>query len=138
MAYRALEDIMVEEIGAAGVPPDEAERLHAGLRRILLESGSSGPEAWDAISKRLLSPDFPFPLHQMMYYGCYCVASTNIGRLLQRRGKELLGSRYKDPISSFTDFQEFSVDNPEVLLKGTAGVHCVLYYLSGLFMFVLN
>ncbi|RWW12333.1 hypothetical protein GW17_00024003 [Ensete ventricosum] len=71
MAYRALEDITVEEIGAAGVPPDEAERLHAGLRRILLESGSSGPEAWDAISKRLLSPDLPFPLHQMMYYGCY-------------------------------------------------------------------
>ncbi|CAL9057221.1 probable acyl-activating enzyme 17, peroxisomal [Musa acuminata AAA Group] len=133
MAYRPLEDITVEEIGAAGVPPDEAERLHACLRRILLETGSSGPEAWDAISKRLLSPDLPFPLHQMMYYGCYvgfdsepppawipneeCAASTNTGRLLQRRGKELLGLRYKDPISSFTDFQEFSVANPEAYWK---------------------
>ena len=39
---------------------------------------------------------------------------TNAGRLLERRGKEFLGSRYKDPINSFSDFQEFSVSNPEV------------------------
>ena len=40
---------------------------------------------------------------------------TNVGQLLEKRGKEFLGSRYKDPISSFSDFQEFSVSNPEVL-----------------------
>lgn len=39
---------------------------------------------------------------------------TNVGQLLERRGKEFLGSRYKDPMSSFSDFQEFSVSNPEV------------------------
>lgn len=39
---------------------------------------------------------------------------TNVGQLLERRGKEFLSSRYKDPISSFSDFQEFSVSNPEV------------------------
>ncbi|XP_024032651.1 probable acyl-activating enzyme 17, peroxisomal, partial [Morus notabilis] len=39
---------------------------------------------------------------------------TNVGKLLERRGKEFLGSRYKDPISNFSDFQEFSVTNPEV------------------------
>lgn len=42
---------------------------------------------------------------------------TNVGQLLERRGKEFLGSRYKDPISSFSDFQEFSVSNPEVYWK---------------------
>lgn len=41
-------------------------------------------------------------------------ALTNVGRLLERRGKEFLGSAYKDPITSFSDFQIFSVSNPEV------------------------
>ncbi|XP_038879186.1 probable acyl-activating enzyme 17, peroxisomal isoform X2 [Benincasa hispida] len=40
--------------------------------------------------------------------------STNIGKLLERRGKEFLGSSYRDPLSSFSSFQEFSVSNPEV------------------------
>lgn len=40
--------------------------------------------------------------------------STNVGKLLERRGKEFLGLRYKDPISNFSDLQEFSVANPEV------------------------
>lgn len=39
---------------------------------------------------------------------------TNVGQMLERHGKEFLGSRYKDPISSFSHFQEFSVSNPEV------------------------
>ena len=52
--------------------------------------------------------------------GC-CITSgtailTNVGQLLERRGKEFLGSKYKDPISSFSDLQEFSVSNPEVVL----------------------
>lgn len=42
---------------------------------------------------------------------------SNVGKLLQRRGAEMLGARYKDPISSFLDFQEFSVSNPEVFFN---------------------
>lgn len=41
---------------------------------------------------------------------------TNVGKLLEKRGKEFLGSAYKDPITSFSDFQKFSVSNPEVWL----------------------
>lgn len=67
-----------------------------------------------------------------MYYGCYKdfgpdppawlpdpenAASTNIGKLLETRGREFLGSKYKDPISSFSDFQQFSISNPEVFWK---------------------
>lgn len=40
---------------------------------------------------------------------------TNVWQLLERRGKEFLGSAYKDPITSFDAFQKFSVSNPEVL-----------------------
>lgn len=43
-------------------------------------------------------------------------ALTNVGKLLEKRGKEFLGSAYKDPITSFSDFQKFSVSNPEVWL----------------------
>ncbi|XP_042382139.1 probable acyl-activating enzyme 17, peroxisomal [Zingiber officinale] len=126
-------DVTAEEIEATGVPPVVAQRLHAALRRILSERGTSGPEAWDAISKQLLSPRLPFPLHQMLYYGCYRgfrpdpppawlpdkenAAATNIGRVLQKRGKELLGDKYKDPASSFPDLQAFSVANPEAYWK---------------------
>lgn len=39
---------------------------------------------------------------------------TNVGKLLEEHGKEFLGSKYVDPISSFASFQEFSVSNPEV------------------------
>ncbi|XP_078443646.1 acyl-activating enzyme 17 isoform X2 [Wolffia australiana] len=39
--------------------------------------------------------------------------STNIGRLLQKHGERFLGSAYKDPVSSFLEFQKFSSSNPE-------------------------
>lgn len=38
---------------------------------------------------------------------------TNIGRVLTARGGKLLVS-FKDPIASFQDFYELSVENPEV------------------------
>ena len=41
---------------------------------------------------------------------------TNVGGLLERRGREFLGDDYKDPVSSFSKFQEFSVSNPEVTI----------------------
>lgn len=71
MAYKAVAEVTAEEIAATGVPMEEAWRIHLGLRKVISERGGSGPEAWDAISKRLLSPTLPFPLHQMLYYGCY-------------------------------------------------------------------
>lgn len=71
MAYAALDRIWSEDIAAVGVASDEAEKLRVALREVLRESGSSGPEAWREISKRLLNPNLPFPFHQMLYYGCY-------------------------------------------------------------------
>ncbi|XP_008782050.1 probable acyl-activating enzyme 17, peroxisomal [Phoenix dactylifera] len=133
MAYESLDRITAEKISAVGMPSDEAERLHGELARILRDHGNSGPETWKEISRRLLSPDLPFPFHQMMYYGSYegydsdtppawipdkeSAVLTNIGRVLERHGKEFLGSGYKDPISSFSDFQKFSVSNPEAYWK---------------------
>ncbi|KAJ4730998.1 Acetyl-coenzyme A synthetase [Rhynchospora pubera] len=129
MAYQALDKISSEEISAVGVPADEAEQLHVALGEIIKKHGASGPATWREISSRMLTPEQPFALHQMMYYGCYRTYAsstppawipnlddavlTNIGRLLEKRGKEILGSGYKDPISSFSEFQKFSVSDPE-------------------------
>ncbi|ONK69440.1 uncharacterized protein A4U43_C05F22910 [Asparagus officinalis] len=131
--YRSLSEITADQISAVGIPSDEAESLHRELRRMLRDHGSSARDTWKCISKRMLNPNQPFALHQMMYYGCYkdypsdtppawfpdeeSVALTNVGQLLMKRGRELLGSRYEDPITSFSELQKFSVSNPEVYWK---------------------
>ncbi|KAJ6794858.1 putative acyl-activating enzyme 17, peroxisomal [Iris pallida] len=149
MAHVSLDEITPEKISvAAGIPSGEAEALHAGLRRVLRElhgSRGGGPDAWRSISRELLNPDLPFAFHQMMYYGCYrdrpsgappppawfpdedSAGLTNIGQVLERRGKELLGSKYQDPISNFSDLQKFSVSNPEAYWKMVFEEMCISF-----------
>lgn len=130
MAYQTLDRITVSDIVAVGIPFEGAEMLHQQLAQILQNYGTATPHTWKNISKKLLNPNIPFAFHQMMYYGCYkgtnldpppawipdpeTAISTNIGQVLERHGRQFLGSRYKDPISSFAEFQEFSVLYPEV------------------------
>ncbi|KAI8028645.1 putative acyl-activating enzyme 17, peroxisomal [Camellia lanceoleosa] len=113
MAYKALDCITSSDGEALGLPSEGAERFYQNLNEIIRNYGSATPETWQRVSKHLLDPDLPFSLHQMMERA----ASTNVGQLLERRGKEFLDSRYKDPISSFSSFQNFSVSNPEVYWK---------------------
>ncbi|XP_023529559.1 probable acyl-activating enzyme 17, peroxisomal [Cucurbita pepo subsp. pepo] len=132
MDYRALDSITVTDIKALGIASEVADELHGLLTDIIRSYGNGSPETWCHISKRVLSPDLPFSFHQMMYYGCYkhygsdppawmpeleSAVFTNVGQLLERRGKEFLGSNYRDPITSFSSFQEFSVSSPEVYWK---------------------
>ncbi|KAL0890514.1 hypothetical protein Bca101_014497 [Brassica carinata] len=130
MAYKSLDSITRSDIEALGISDDVSYKLLRDLDDIIRNHGSATPpERWIEISRRILHPDLPFSFHQMMYYGCYKdfgpdppawlpdpkVASlTNVGGLLERRGREFLGDNYENPISSFSSFQEFSVSNPEV------------------------
>ncbi|XP_060204863.1 probable acyl-activating enzyme 17, peroxisomal isoform X1 [Lycium barbarum] len=126
--YKPLYSVTIEDIQALGMSSITAAQLHRKLTEIVAAYGNDATKTWQHISQHLLSPDLPFSFHQMMYYGSYfhygpdppawlpdskAAKLTNIGKLLERRGKELLGSSYKDPISSFSDFQEFSVSNLE-------------------------
>nr|GMD34034.1 probable acyl-activating enzyme 17, peroxisomal [Ipomoea batatas] len=130
--YKGLDSIDIADIEAVGVNSDVAAEFHEKLNKIVDHDGPATPQTWHRVSKDLLTPDLPFSLHQMMYYGCYkdfgldppawlpdpgSAKSSNVGQLLERCGEEFLGSKYKDPISSFSDFQEFSVSNPEVYWK---------------------
>lgn len=130
--YKALDSISVSDIEALGISSSIALKLYEDISEIINTHGPSSPQTWTLLSKRLLHPLLPFSFHQMMYYGCFkdfgpdppawspdpeAAMLTNVGQLLERRGKEFLGSTYKDPISSFSHFQEFSVSNPEVYWK---------------------
>ncbi|XP_059644423.1 probable acyl-activating enzyme 17, peroxisomal [Cornus florida] len=142
MAYKALDHITSSDISALGLPSEVAESIYENLTQIVRNYGSATPESWQRISKHLLNPDLPFSLHQMLYYGCYqdfgpdppawlpdpeSANLTNVGQLLESRGKEFLDSRYKDPLSSFSDFQEFSVSNPEVYWKTVLDELCISF-----------
>ncbi|CAH9108527.1 unnamed protein product [Cuscuta europaea] len=130
--YKGLDEINVSDIEALGLSSELSRQLHEKLAGIVSIYGAATPQTWLRISRDLLTPDQPFLLHQMMYYGCFrdfgpdppawtpdpgSAKLTNIGKLLERRGKEFLGSKYKDPISSYSDFQEFSVSNLETFWK---------------------
>ncbi|XP_065870390.1 probable acyl-activating enzyme 17, peroxisomal [Euphorbia lathyris] len=124
-----MDAISVSEIVALGISSELAHNLHNHVSQIISDYGSDSPETWFHISKSVLHPELPFSFHQMMYYGCFkdfgpdppawspdpkSALSTNVGQLLEKRGKELLGSLYVDPISSFSALQELSVSNPGV------------------------
>ncbi|KAK4844856.1 hypothetical protein QYF36_025159 [Acer negundo] len=130
--YKPLHSITVADIQSFGLPLQVADHLHEKLSDILRIYGAATPATWHHISTGLLQPDLPFSFHQTLYYGCYkdfgpdppawipdleAAKLTNVGRLLDNRGEEFLGSKYKDPVSSFSHFQEFSVSNPEVYWK---------------------
>nr|CAB3453281.1 unnamed protein product [Digitaria exilis] len=115
---------------ATAAPGADAAALHAALRRAL-GAGAADPGAvWGELCRSLLRPDVPFAVHRMLYYGCFAgfpsptppawtpdpeeAAVTNVGRVMEARGRELLGEAYKDPITSFPDLYKFSNDNPEL------------------------
>ncbi|CAL1369911.1 unnamed protein product [Linum trigynum] len=128
--YKSLDAISVADIQSlAGITPSLAQKFHAELAEIVRDHGAGTPATWTHISRRLLNPDLPFSLHQMMYYGCFkdfgpdppawspdpaSAILSNVGQLLDKHGEEFLGSGYKDPISNFADFQQFSVSKPGV------------------------
>ncbi|RLM74247.1 putative acyl-activating enzyme 17, peroxisomal [Panicum miliaceum] len=118
---------------AAAAPGTDAAALHAALRRAL-GAGDADPAAvWGDLCRSLLRPDVPFAVHRMLYYGCFAglpsptppawtpdpeeAALTNVGRVMEARGRELIGDAYKDPITSFPDLYKFSNENPEAYWK---------------------
>ncbi|XP_061337052.1 probable acyl-activating enzyme 17, peroxisomal isoform X1 [Gastrolobium bilobum] len=132
MAYKSLSFITVSDIESLGVAREAAATLHERLTEIIGIHGVGTPATWQNITSSILNPELPFSFHQMLYYGFYKdygpdppawipdpenATVTNVGQLLEKRGKEFLGSAYKDPITSFPDFQKFSVSNPEVYWK---------------------
>ncbi|KAL9273165.1 putative CoA ligase CCL12 [Drosera capensis] len=135
-----ITDITAADLTATGLSACESDSLLATLRQAISvstapgESRPSPPALWrEIVDRRALRPDHPHALHQLVYYSVYGdwdaavegppiywfpspyeARNTNLGRLIEAHGPRLLGSLYKDPISSYRVFHEFSVHNPEI------------------------
>eukprot|EP00252_Welwitschia_mirabilis_P004641 TRINITY_DN14944_c0_g1_i1.p1 TRINITY_DN14944_c0_g1~~TRINITY_DN14944_c0_g1_i1.p1 ORF type:complete len:739 (+),score=151.86 TRINITY_DN14944_c0_g1_i1:56-2272(+) len=136
MRYPAIEDVKLSDILSLGLSESEASSFYKKLKRCLDESGADRARTWNLVSQTVLKPAQPFALHQLMYYSCYrnwdslklgpppawipsekSIMSCNLGSFLQRNGKSILGSDYKDPVASFACLYQLSVENPEIYWK---------------------
>ncbi|WVZ60932.1 hypothetical protein U9M48_010886 [Paspalum notatum var. saurae] len=135
-ARRSVWDIQPRDVEAAGLATADAGAFLAALRTAAAAAGpgADGSAVWAAVAAAgVLRPEHPHALHQLVYYSVYAgwdsaargpppywfpspidCKQTNLGRLMEANGPKLLGSSYKDPISSFSHFYRFSVENQEV------------------------
>ncbi|KAK7359246.1 hypothetical protein VNO77_01199 [Canavalia gladiata] len=135
---KSIRELEVQDLLNAGLTLGEANELYGGVRDILSLSLSltEPSEIWrHLVTRRLLKPSYPHPLHQLLYYSVYHSSHhhaqvpppplywfpslehskrSNLGRLMETYGPKLLGHSYKDPITSFPLFHKFSVQHPQV------------------------
>ncbi|XP_066333172.1 probable CoA ligase CCL12 isoform X1 [Miscanthus floridulus] len=127
--------IQPRDVEAAGLAAADAAAFLAALRSAAAAAGSGATRdaVWAAVAAAgVLRPEHPHALHQLVYYSAYArwdrdargpppywfpspidCKQTNLGRLMEANGPKLLGSSYKDPISSLSHFYRFSVENQE-------------------------
>ncbi|KAG2675196.1 hypothetical protein I3760_13G173500 [Carya illinoinensis] len=126
--------VTMEDLVKAGLAIEEAKEFQRVLNEAVSGAERSDPrKVWrEVVARRLLKPWHPHRLHQLIYYSVYAdwdtstngpppywfpsqyqSKHTNLGRLMENYGSKLLGTSYKDPITSFSQFQKFSVQHPE-------------------------
>ncbi|KAK4441039.1 putative acyl-activating enzyme 18, peroxisomal [Sesamum alatum] len=130
---KSISEVGVEDMVGAGLGLEEAKDLEKELKNASIH-GLGADEVWRQITARkLLKAWHPHALHQLLYYSVYSnydesvhgpplywfpslhqARRTNLGRLMESHGPRLLGASYKDPITSFRHFQQFSVQHPEI------------------------
>uniref|UniRef100_A0A0E0GV75 4-coumarate--CoA ligase n=1 Tax=Oryza nivara TaxID=4536 RepID=A0A0E0GV75_ORYNI len=126
-------EIQQRDVEAAGLADADAGAFVAALRSAVAVATGGPDAAWEAVAAGVLRPEHPHALHQLVYYSVYAgwdraargpppywfpsqidTKQTNLGRLMEAHGPRLLGSSYKDPVSSFHLFHKFSVEHQEV------------------------
>lgn len=128
---KSISEVGMEDLVRAGVGEEEAKWLMAELKAAIAKVGFSQKELWrEVTARKLLKPSHPHPLHQLLYYSVYHnyhngppfywfpslneSRYTNLGRIMETHCPKLFGASYEDPISSFKEFQRFSVQHPEI------------------------
>ncbi|KAL4611976.1 hypothetical protein ACB092_08G164700 [Castanea dentata] len=131
---KSISEVGVEDFVKAGLTIEEAKEFQRVLKEAVFGAKGSDPrEVWRSlVAQRVLKPWHPHALHQLVYYSVYAnwdsltngpplywfpsldqSKHTNLGRLMEKYGSKLLETSYKDPITSFSHFQNFSVQHPE-------------------------
>ncbi|KAL5563556.1 hypothetical protein UlMin_033303 [Ulmus minor] len=134
MKKKDINDVGLDELVKAGLHIEEAKNFKRVFEDVISETKGLDPrELWrKLVAQRILKPSHPHELHQLVYYSVYSdwdvstrgpplywfpslydSKQTNLGRIMEKHGPELLGPLYKDPITSFTLFQNLSVQHPE-------------------------
>ncbi|KAK4725641.1 hypothetical protein R3W88_030558 [Solanum pinnatisectum] len=128
---KSISEVGMEDLVRAGVGEEEAKWLMAELKAAIAKVGFSQKELWrEVTARKLLKSSHPHPLHQLLYYSVYDnyhngpplywfpslneSRHTNLGRIMEIHCPKLFGASYEDPISSFKEFQRFSVQHPEI------------------------
>ncbi|XP_049363845.1 probable CoA ligase CCL12 [Solanum verrucosum] len=128
---KSISEVGMEDLVRAGVGEEEAKWLMAELKAAIAKVGFSQKELWrEVTARKLLKPSHPHPLHQLLYYSVYHnyhngpplywfpslneSRYTNLGRIMDTHCPKLFRASYEDPISSFKEFQRFSVQHPEI------------------------
>ncbi|KAL3691885.1 hypothetical protein R1sor_005536 [Riccia sorocarpa] len=144
---KCIEEIELHDIQKTGLSAAESQAFLHELQRVVSEVGNSQPETWEKIATTLLRSEHPHALHQLIYNAAYRgwdvqkagpppvwfpkleeANKTNIGRFMTAKGRTYLGSSYKNPIASFSDFQKWSAANPDVYLEHVLGEMSVYFH----------
>ncbi|XVF04548.1 hypothetical protein REPUB_Repub05bG0093000 [Reevesia pubescens] len=139
IAQVGLEDLC--KAGGSSISREEATQIYQAIREAIAIAGIKGSDhdpdprqVWrEVVDRRVLKPWHPHQLHQLVYYSVYAnwdassngpplywfpslyqSKFTNLGHIMEVHGPKLLGTSYKDPIASFSLFQKFSVQHPEI------------------------
>ncbi|KAJ0616967.1 putative acetate--CoA ligase [Helianthus annuus] len=131
---KSIHQLDLQDLLNTGLNSHDAKLLQIDLKSTINGSNGSNPvDLWREItSRRLLKPSYPHSVHRIVYdavYGSYDVSAhgpplywfpsdvdsrqTNLGRIMEAHGPKLLGAAYKDPITSYKQFQKFSVQHQE-------------------------
>ncbi|KAL9458976.1 hypothetical protein AB3S75_007797 [Citrus x aurantiifolia] len=129
-----IREVGVGDLVKVGLKVDEAEDFDNILKQVIDGSKGLDPkEIWkELVARKVFKPWHPHGLHQFLYYSVYndWDASingppiywfpsldqsklTNLGHAMEIHGPKFLGAMYKDPITSFSLFQKFTVEHPE-------------------------
>ncbi|PRQ35725.1 putative acetate--CoA ligase [Rosa chinensis] len=133
---KTISELGLVDFVHAGLTINEAKDFEAVLKQMISATNATSfdpGEVWrQIVAQKLLKPSHLHELHQLVYYSVYAnwdvsnrgpplywfpslyeSRHTNLGRVMEMHGSQLLGTSYKDPITSFSLFQKFSVENPE-------------------------
>ncbi|KAH9789184.1 putative acyl-activating enzyme 18 (peroxisomal) [Citrus sinensis] len=129
-----IREVGVVDLVKVGLKVDEAEDFDNILKQLIDGSKGLDPkEIWkELVARKVFKPWHPHGLHQLLYYSVYndWDASingpplywfpsldqsklTNLGHAMEIHGPKFLGAMYKDPFTSFSLFQKFTVEHPE-------------------------
>jgi hypothetical protein len=71
MGKKSVMELGIDDFVKAGLSPAEANELKEVLLSLPLSSLSSADTWRHLVSRRVLKPSYPHPLHQLLYYTIY-------------------------------------------------------------------